>query len=91
LIHNNRFATIWRQLMKIPLIRAGSVLVLCLFLILSAGAALADPGNGNGWGQGVGGGQDHKDAPELDPGSLGCALTLLAGGFMILKDRIRQK
>jgi len=28
--------------------------------------------------------------PELDAGSIGSALMLLVGGFMILKDRKRQ-
>ena len=29
--------------------------------------------------------------PEIDPGSAGSALTLLTGGVLILRDRIRRK
>jgi hypothetical protein len=29
--------------------------------------------------------------PEIDPGMAGSALTLLAGGMLILKDRFRGK
>jgi hypothetical protein len=30
-------------------------------------------------------------APEIDPGTAGSALTLLTGGLLILKDRLRGK
>jgi hypothetical protein len=30
-------------------------------------------------------------APEIDPGAAGSALTLLAGGLFMLKDRVRGK
>ncbi len=29
--------------------------------------------------------------PEIDPGTAGSALTLLTGGLLILKDRLRSK
>ena len=29
--------------------------------------------------------------PEIDPGTAGSALTLLAGGLLILKDRLHGK
>ena len=29
--------------------------------------------------------------PEIDPGTAGSALTLLAGGLLILKDRLRAR
>jgi hypothetical protein len=31
------------------------------------------------------------DVPEIDPGSAGSALTLLVGGLLIVKDRLRRK
>jgi hypothetical protein len=65
--------------------------ILPALMILCAAIAQADPGNGNGWGQGIGGGQIHKEAPELNPGSLISAVTVVACGFMILKARKRQK
>ena len=30
-------------------------------------------------------------APEIDPGSMASALTLLSGGFLMLTDRVRQR
>ncbi len=30
-------------------------------------------------------------APEIDPGSLASALTLLTGGFLLVTDRLRRK
>ncbi len=35
--------------------------------------------------------QSHPDAPEIDAGSAASALTLLIGGAMLLKDRLRSK
>ncbi|AGA28859.1 hypothetical protein [Singulisphaera acidiphila] len=31
------------------------------------------------------------DAPEIDPGSIAGAMTLLSGGLMLLTDRCRRK
>lgn len=31
------------------------------------------------------------DTPEIDPGSIGSAMTLLLGGAMLLKGRLRKK
>lgn len=31
------------------------------------------------------------DAPEIDPGSIASAMTLLCGGMMMLTDRVRRK
>jgi hypothetical protein len=44
-----------------------------LFILLVASPALA------AW--------NHHHVPELDPGSMASALTLLIGGFLVLKDR----
>jgi hypothetical protein len=44
-----------------------------------------DNGNQNGQGQNTQGG----GAPEIDPGLLGGAVTLLAGGLLILRERRR--
>ena len=32
-----------------------------------------------------------REAPELDPGSMAAAMTILIGGLMILKDRRSKK
>jgi hypothetical protein len=55
--------------------------------LIAAMPALADnsQGNENQNGQGGQGG----GAPEIDPGLLGGAVTLLAGGLLILRDRRR--
>ena len=47
-----------------------------LVLMVFAGSVLAAPG---------------LPSPELDPGSMASAMTLLVGGFMILRDRGRRK
>jgi hypothetical protein len=47
-----------------------------LFILLFASPALA------AW---------HHHVPELDPGSMGSALTLLIGGLLVLKDRRTRK
>jgi len=44
-----------------------------------------DNGNQNSQGQNTQGG----GAPEIDPGLLGGAVTLLAGGLLILRERRR--
>jgi hypothetical protein len=73
--------TVWRlqkedKLMKRKLLRMGQSL---LFILVCAGPLLAQfPGA-------------PKPGPELDPGSVGSAITLLAGGLMILRDRMRRK
>ena len=64
-----------------------AVAVLSLSLI-AAGALPAfagnDQGNQNQNGQGGNG------APEIDPGLLGGAVALLAGGLLILRERRRS-
>jgi hypothetical protein len=34
---------------------------------------------------------DPEPVPEIDPGSLGSALTLLIGGALILTNRLRRR
>ncbi len=46
---------------------------------------------GNGHGQGHGGNSQRRGAPEIDPGSMVSAMTLLTGGMLILMDRYRRK
>ncbi|MFO0726150.1 MAG: hypothetical protein U1E65_20370 [Myxococcota bacterium] len=41
-------------------------------------------------GHGGGGGGGHATAPELDPTSLGAALTLVSGGLFILNGRKKK-
>ncbi len=70
-------------------------------LALLASTALADPGkanppgnpnpNGNAYGINGKDAGSAAHAPELDPGLLASALTLLAGGLMIFRDRKRQR
>ncbi|MBV8075463.1 MAG: hypothetical protein JO284_03665 [Planctomycetaceae bacterium] len=64
-----------------------------LLLVL---AALTGPVTAYGQGQGQGGnGQggngQGRSAPEIDPGSMVSAMTLLTGGVLILMDRYRRK
>jgi hypothetical protein len=33
----------------------------------------------------------HCDVPEIDPGSVGSALALLTGGFLMITERFRRK
>jgi len=47
-------------------------------------------GNGQG-GNGQGGNGQGRSAPEIDPGSMVSAMTLLTGGVLILMDRYRRK
>jgi hypothetical protein len=49
-----------------------------LFILVLATPALA------GWVR-------PSPAPELDPGSMASAVTLLVGGLLILRDRRRRK
>ena len=53
--------------------------------LIAAMPALADNSQGNENQNGQGGG-----APEIDPGLLGGAVTLLAGGLLILRERRRS-
>ncbi|MBV8675900.1 MAG: hypothetical protein JO355_01880 [Planctomycetaceae bacterium] len=50
-------------------------------------------GGGGGWGGGGwgGGGGGGGGAPEIDPGALSGAMTLLVSGTLILTDRFRRK
>ena len=57
-----------------------AVSVLSLTLI-AAGAIPASANNGHE--------NDGNGAPEIDPGLLGGAVTLLAGGLLILRERRR--
>jgi hypothetical protein len=50
-------------------------------LIALGSPAIANKGNGNG----------HVVAPEIDPGALSGAVTLLVSGTLILTDRLRRK
>jgi len=59
-----------------------SILSLPLIVAMPAGAG-NDQGNQNPGGNGQGA------APEIDPGLLGGAVTLLAGGLLILRERRR--
>lgn len=58
---------------------------LAVILAVTGGMAYADGGHGGG---GHGG---HGDVPELDPATFGSALSLLAGGVLLLTDKIRRK
>jgi hypothetical protein len=49
-----------------------------LALVLGAGAATAYAGG-------------PAPAPEIDPGSIAGALTVLTGGMLMLTDRLRKK
>jgi hypothetical protein len=64
-----------------PLHRLLAVSVLSLPLI-AAGAISVSAGNGHE--------NDGNGAPEIDPGLLGGAVTLLAGGLLILRGRRRD-
>ena len=64
-----------------PLHRLLAAGVLSLPLI-AAGAIPASAGNGHE--------NDGNGAPEIEPGLLGGAVTLLAGGLLILRDRRRD-
>jgi hypothetical protein len=35
--------------------------------------------------------QNHPDAPEIDPGSALSGISLLAGGMLLLADKLRRK
>ena len=56
----------------------GSLKVLGLLLVMAAvtGTVRAD---------------ESVSAPEIDPGSMASALTLLTGGLLTLTDRLRRK
>ena len=64
----------------------GSLLV----VMAISGSALADNGKGNN-GNGKGDGGPSTSAPEIDLGSLPSALMLLAGGTMVVTERLRRK
>ena len=73
---------------------ARKVCGLLLVLLVLSSPAIAGHGQGNGNGQGNGhggGGGGGGGAPEIDPGALSGALTLLASGTLILTDRFRRK
>jgi hypothetical protein len=50
--------------------------------VIGAGAIPASANNGHE--------NDGTGAPEIDPGLLGGAVTLLAGGLLILRERRRS-
>jgi hypothetical protein len=62
-----------------PLPRLLAVAVLSL-AVIGAGAIPASANNGH----------ENDGAPEIDPGLLGGAVTLLAGGLLILRERRRS-
>jgi hypothetical protein len=61
--------------------------------LISVGAIPASAGNGNNEGNGNNNNGNHDNerraAPEIDPGLLGGAVALLAGGVLILRERRR--
>ena len=63
-----------------PLHRLLAVSVLSLTMI-GTGALPASANNGHE--------NDGNGAPEIDPGLLGGAVTLIAGGLLILRERRR--
>jgi hypothetical protein len=61
--------------------------------LIAAGAIPASAGDRQGNENQDGQGQDTQGgsrAPEIDPGLLGGAVTLLAGGLLILRERRRS-
>jgi hypothetical protein len=70
----------------------GLALALTLATPAPADATHSNHGNGNGNGKGHGGGASGKGVgtPELDPGAMAGALTLLAGGAAIVIERHRR-
>ena len=67
---------------RFSMLRRGAWSLLGLALILAAMSGKAEAGAGP---------PQHKAVPEIDPGSILGAVTLLSGGFMILTDRRRSK
>jgi len=68
------------------LARKGCALLLVLAVL--SGVAQGQNGQGqNGQGQN---GQGHR-VPEIDPGSIASALTLLGGGVLLLTTRRRRQ
>jgi hypothetical protein len=59
------------------LLLAGAV---ALLLVAWSGVAMANPPGGGG-----------DDVPEINPGLMGSAATLLAGGVLLLRDRLRGR
>jgi hypothetical protein len=56
--------------------------------VVFAGLALVLLGaSGTAWA----GGPPPPGTPEVDPGAMGSALALLAGGVLVLTDRLRRK
>ena len=63
------------------LARVSLILVAALAVLeLSASVALAGGGGGGGF-----------DTPEINPGVLGSASALLAGGAILIRDTLRRK
>jgi hypothetical protein len=75
-------------------------LSLAILLLGATGVATADQDDHRGWDHDTGRGWDHDrgrgwsdkhslptQAPEIDPASLGAALTLLGGGLAVLRGR----
>ena len=65
----------------------GSLLV----VMAITGSALADDGRGKDKDPVKGGHNPYSSAPEIDLGSLPSALMLLAGGTMVVTERLRRK
>ncbi|MBV8311320.1 MAG: hypothetical protein JO344_13135 [Planctomycetaceae bacterium] len=75
---------------------ARKVCGLLVVLLALSSPAIAANGHGHGHGGGGGGGGGGGSggghgSPEIDPGALSGALTLLASGTLILTDRFRRK
>jgi hypothetical protein len=73
---------------------------LAILLLGATGVATADQDDHHGWDHDTGLGWDHDrdrgwsdkhslptQAPEIEPASLGAALTLLGGGLAVLRGR----
>jgi|AMFO01.1.fsa_nt_gi hypothetical protein len=64
-----------------------------------ANSALASGNNGHGsgdhgdsaWSNADSDSHNNSQVPELDPGSAGLAIALVAGGLAILRDRCRRR
>jgi hypothetical protein len=71
--------TLFRSLVKsvAPCLATASAVALVLAALASQALAGGAPPPGGG-------------VPEVDPGSLSSALTLLAGGVLVLRARIRR-
>jgi hypothetical protein len=83
--------------MKLMLLKVSKLLLVSIalsspvVLIALRSPAIAKSGNGHGNDHGNGNGNGQVVAPEIDPGALSGAVTLLVSGTLILTDRWRRK